>query len=286
MIEDKACGVCNGTGKVISMPYPGQAIERKFEGFGVDKDLSASTPVLEYIPPPIDSLQEMRTESEYWETKSREAVNRMFVQDKQSGVAKEADREDERNFVKMVSDYTWTVTVPGLIAIYMRDTHGKSWMEFMPKVIPPTQFKLESSAEILAEIKEGEGVLPDAVQSESIDGYILKKWPNDKKKRRRMSLPFLIAPLAVYTPEDRNLLKQSLQATEEDVFNATHAYGVIREIEEDEGPAFESANDGLNILFRPLKWWKVEVNKRMDEMRPEPEETMTEFLGQEKKEPV
>ncbi len=141
------CGTCKGTGVVASLSPYREIIRKPQSNISTDNN-SLDIPSLRYYSPPMESIG---INKEYWYEmmdKAEQSISVYQTYNNQSGVAKEYDREQKRDFIAVIGDNLFDLLEFSIkcISAYLLEPTDEV------KVIKPTRYEIRSKDGIIAEI--------------------------------------------------------------------------------------------------------------------------------------
>ncbi len=99
--ENKPCGTCHGS-KYENLSFsPGTVLIRPALRPG---EPERTRPLLDYISPPVDIIQEQKADWQLMLDKALESLNLHFVLEQQSGIAKDIDRAEFYSFLGQIAE--------------------------------------------------------------------------------------------------------------------------------------------------------------------------------------
>lgn len=147
----KGCETCNGSGKVI--PFTPFGHYMKEPPTSQENETFAASPAIEFYSPDVAILQHSY---ETWEdllSKAKETVNLMFIEEAQSGVAKEIDREQKyETLIKITQNFFgltgWSLEIIEAYKVTLKDSREGS------KVTEPESFSIKTEGQLITELNE------------------------------------------------------------------------------------------------------------------------------------
>jgi hypothetical protein len=258
-MDQITCPNCKGSGMAPPV-YPGHVYLRRRAAI----DEQEPSAYLEYITPPVESLKVM---SESWDKmleRAKEAICARFIQEAQSGKAKEADREGQHAMIQTIAQQFFGVLVEGSVRIMQRLVNPLRWqaLEDQVRVIAPTDYKLKDSHTLLLELQElGKVSTTSGIYTEKVREYCGKVFGNDHIRKGKNEIHLLYDPLAIYSPDDKNSMLAAGSITQRDLQKSAMAYHVIELIVIEQGPV---------VLSQPFTWWQQQLDQRIEAMLPPP----------------
>lgn len=250
------CGVCNGTGRMaVSSPYG--VLYRKEKGFGNDKDVK-DVPVMRYITPPVDIL---KYSGEYWKSLLQEAeksLDLLFIDEAQSGVAKEIDRETLLSTLDAIGKNIYeNIMKKSLMYIGELRTPGK---KEIITINLPASFKMKTESELLQETTElKKNNAPDMLIAESTREVVRRRFSGDEVLLRMCDVMMMADPYFIYTINEKSVMLAS-GAIDESIFTRSiYTYST----------ALQMAEEMRDLIpTKATSELVAELNKRIDAAIP------------------
>lgn len=224
------CTSCNGTG-YIAPPSPyGVLVRPQPKGMGEEK---TSVPALRYISPDVAILKHAE---DYWKGLLRDAekaLNLIFIDEAQSGVAKTIDREDKEAAIDRIGANVYNnILRNSLIIIGDLLTMGNA---AEPVIYLPPTFRIKTESEITQEIaalrKDG---APDFVLAEATRDLMQRRYGNDPAMIRMVDLLAEFDTFfALSTAQKRDLFASGAMEEREYLFSV-HAPKYLRQLSKNE----------------------------------------------------
>lgn len=245
------CSSCNGTG-YIAPPSPyGVLMRPQPQGMGEE---ASSVPALRYISPDVAILKHAE---DYWKgllKDAEKALNLIFIDEAQSGVAKTIDREDKEAAIDRIGANVYNnILRNSLIIIGDLLTMGNA---AEPVIYLPPTFRIKTESEITQEIaalrKDG---APDFVLAEATRDLMQRRYGNDPAMIRMVDLLAEFDTFfALSTAQKRDLFASGAMEEREYLFSV-HAPKYLRQLSKlDEFLALssEEVRRRLDALLQPV----------------------------------
>lgn len=235
----KICSVCNGKGEIVpSSPY-GVLLRPTRNSLS---DSISEKPMLSYISPDTAILE---YSGKYWKellSEAEKALNLLFIDEAQSGVAKDIDREVLLSTLDAIGLNIFQNIVKNSLII-IRDL--RQYKQDSIIIETPPSFKVKTEKEISEEITSYvEKGAPDIVLIETTRQWLHKKFGRDKNLVRMIDLLFLIDTNFHYPVTTKQLLLASGAITDE---------------------AFQKSQNVLNVSMRIFKKYGDDITNISDE---------------------
>lgn len=217
MVKNKPtnCRTCNGTGMVAAPNGPYGVIVRPKKG-RVDQQQTVEIPVMRFISPDTAILD---YSGKHWQellSMTKEALNLLFIQEAQSGVAKEIDREDKLSFLDKVGQNVYLYLVKNSIQIIHK-------LRFPNEDFPEVQIQLPSTfvvrkeSELIADIGTmRDKSAPPFLVSEALRELMTKRYNGDPVRLKMFDVMVIFDPLFTYTTQEKMNMLAANAITETD----------------------------------------------------------------------
>lgn len=221
----KPCNVCDGKGTIVpSSPY-GVLIRPLKKSVS---DTTEERPMLQYITPPVDIL---KYSGDYWKallSEAEKSLNLLFIEEAQSGVAKEIDREVLLSTLDAIGINIYENIIRTSLIIIAK-LRGYSSENIIINL--PPSFKIKSEKEMSEEITTyNEKGAPDIVMIESTRAFLKKKFAGDKNLQKMCDLLFLIDPYFHYDINTKTTMLAAGAITDEEFQKSLNVLNVSMRI--------------------------------------------------------
>lgn len=246
------CAVCNGSNEIIpDSPYGFIRRKQKRSGFA-DDPKADPVPPIRFLHADPAILEQCEKAWRELVKDMKEALHLLFIQEAQSGVAKDKDREDKLSTLDRMGQQIFQVIAANSLEIIL------GIMRFPVEysiTLPPT-FHVRSEQDLRSEVAELsiDGIQP-MYRGMAIGEMIRKRYPSD---------PFVAKSLEViaaydltwgYTSKEKASLVSSGTFSDELVQRSALADGMLRRMASEMGPKF---------LAEQVKNLSAELGKRLD----------------------
>lgn len=230
------CHVCKGTGEMIPTSPYGTLLKPKTGGLNNETDTAQA---LKYISPDVAIV---RYSGEVWEgllKRAEKTLNLLFIEEAQSGIAKEVDREDKVATLDLIGRNVFLNLVKGSLEILQ-----ELWYlpEVSVDVVLPSTFRVRTDAEIVADMTElRQGNAPEYLIRESAKELIRKRYANNKWTMKIAEVLFIYDPLFALSTAEKNNLLASSAITEKQYARSLYAAGLIERVSTEMADTFIDA---------------------------------------------
>lgn len=221
----KECQVCRGKGKIApSSPYG--VILRNDDFNSPDKK---DIPAMRFITPDVGIVKYGGEHAEFLLNKGEKALDLLFVEDAQSGIAKDIDRETKHSKIDRVGMNYWLgVFKPSIECLYQFLFPNKT---AAIDVTLPQTFRVRTEKELTEELK----MLRDSktgvfMISEVIREIVQKRYPGNAVMQKKLELLISWDPLFGAEKADVNDMLASNGISERDYSRNIYGYSIIDRI--------------------------------------------------------
>lgn len=241
--KKKPCHVCNGTGHYIpTNPYTARVREAPSN---VEMDTNAiqllSIPSRKFLHPDVSILEfQFKAWREFLKM-GEEALHLNYINEAQSGTAKEIDREDKYSMILKISDNLYDNILFNLLWFM---EHYLNPIEPQPvTVIKPTTFDLKSEQDIMIELGEMQSKeMPQLLIAEATKELIKKRFQDNSVSNKIFEVLNFLDPLFLYTNAQKERMLMANIISKSQFITSVYAYHeIIKYISEVSEQAFKDA---------------------------------------------
>jgi hypothetical protein len=217
----RRCTVCrNGR---ISPIGPYGVLVRPEAGVLSGESSENERDMVKFIAPPVDIL---KFGSEFWENylkRLEKELSQLFVDEAQSGVAKQIDREGKIAKLDAIGFHLFSVLMHNTI-LDLAQLLGRTLEEGAINITLPPTFIVRDEDSLVEEIKRlDEAKAPFMVKGEVLVEYTIKRFPGDRRLQLVMSMLQEYDPLFGMSVADVTAAKMS--GAVDDITLRRHTYG-------------------------------------------------------------
>ena len=246
--EHTTCGTCKGTGKIFSRSPYGVFIRSKssgvFEGGQTD-----NSPLVKFISPPVDII---KYSGEAWENllrKAEEALHLIFVDEAQSGKAKEIDREESDSMLTKISNNVFDEIIFKTL-LYM-EKYRELNNPVEPVIVKPISFRTRTEEDLIVEINQlSDKNAPVAFQVEAAKDLAKKRFSGNKAIARMVEILVAFDPIYHVNTANKAILLANGTIKKQDIVKSLFAYKTLNEIISVEGTEF--LEEPLTTIFERM----------------------------------
>ena len=248
----KECRKCKGTGKVISRSPFGVFLREKGNG-AFDSGTNNDAPLVRFISPPVDVI---KYSGEAWETllrKAEQALHLNFVEDAQSGVAKEIDREDSYSMLTKISNNIFDELIYKSLLIIEKYRNINEPID--PIIVKPISFSMKTEGDLIDEMnKLNDKNAPVAFLVESTKDLAKKRFSGNKSVSRIVEILVSYDPIFNLSTKDKQMLLASGSIKKEDLLKSLFSYKTLMKLTSAFGTQYleKPLNDIFNDLDKEL----------------------------------
>mgnify|MGYP000861092691 CR=1 FL=1 len=257
----KECETCHGKGTIVPPSPYGTLLRPKRDDLGGDGSADP-VPALRYISPDVEIL---KYSGEYWQTlvgKTEKALNLLFVEEPQSGVAKTIDREDKLSTLDRIgiNVYQNLYHRSAVIVGQLRNLSTKD--EDVVVALPPT-FISKTEQDLLAEIDSyRKGSVNPMFTSMSMQQLVNKSFPGDVVAQRMIKVLTWYDPLFSYTTQEKMDMEAAGMIDVQTLRRSQFAYTALARLVEEKG---------ADVLEKDRKTVEALVDEQVNAMGAIPE---------------
>jgi len=245
--EHVKCRVCKGSGHIITRsPY---GVFMRPKGGNVLDGESTGEPMVRFIGPPVDIV---RYSGEAWETllkKAEEALHLNVIDEAQSGVAKEIDREDSFMVLTKISNNIFDEIIYRSLLIIEKYRNVSDPMD--PIIVKPISFSMKTETDLIDEINLlNEKNAPVAFLVETTKDLAKKRFSGNKSISRMVEVLVSYDPIYHINTKDKQILVQSGTIKKDDLIKSLFAYKTLSKLVAENGTVY--LEKGLNEIFADL----------------------------------
>lgn len=231
--KSSTCTQCNGA-KLITSKSPYSSYQRRPPKPG-ESEAYANSPAVIFIHPPVEAIElSIKTWRQFLED-AEKAVNILYIDEAQSGVAKKIDREQKIDQL--------TKMAMNLFSLIKRSADSiESYLIIDPskwertKVVAPTEFNISTTGELQAKVSELKKMnAPAPIVGAAIKELTQKLHENDPVENYIIEILLQYDPLFTVDASVLNTYKATGAVTSTDIARHIKAYSVLRQMAEKEG---------------------------------------------------
>jgi hypothetical protein len=233
-----ACGTCHGTGHVIAFSPYTEIVKQPPRI--VDGETYQDIDTIKYYSPPMESIA---INKEYWYEmmdKAEQSISVYQSYDNQSGVAKEYDREQKRDFISVIGDNQFD-----LLEFAVRCISKYLFDDAIVKVIKPIRYEIRNKEAIINEISNVAKINSNLSKPLALE-YIELEY--DGEDKRIMEIIIENDIYYSYSLQDLSTLK-AMQQFDEKAFNFhMNGFKWLTEIFEDEANLDKTNKEIMELI--------------------------------------
>jgi len=247
-----ACETCHGRGKVPITGSPYGVITRPERQKGVGEFDNTDIPTVRFIHPEVGILDYSdRTWQDYLKM-TKDSLALLRIDQAQSGVAKEIDRENQLSVLDVLAAYLYKGSVVQDFMIIHKFLYPS--LDFPQVTINlPSSFIIKSPGEILEDIKilRDQGA-PDFIIIEKTREYIQKAYGSDQFRMKIFDVLVALDPVFIKTQNEISQLVSSTVITNEQATFHLWATSIVESYAKEQGRDFVTMDTGSIVtLLKP-----------------------------------
>lgn len=250
--EHETCGICKGTGRVISRsPFGVFLREKANPALGVDGDVNG--PMIRFISPDVSIIE---YSGQAWQTllkKAEESLHLNVIDESQSGVAKMIDREDSFSQLTKISNNIFDEII--FKSLLFIEKYRNVVQPMNPIIVKPISFSMKTEDDLIDELnKLTDKNAPIAFLVESTKDLARKRFSGNKSVSRMVEVLVSYDPIFHLNTKDKQMLLAAGSIKKDDLIRSLFAYKTLTGI---------TAEFGTEFLEKPLSEIFAELDRRI-----------------------
>jgi len=250
--EHETCGICKGTGRVISRsPFGVFLREKSNPALGVDGDVNG--PMIRFISPDVSIIE---YSGQAWQTllkKAEESLHLNVIDESQSGVAKMIDREDSFSQLTKISNNIFDEIIFKSLLFIEKYRNVNEPMN--PVITKPISFSMKTEDDLIDELnKLTDKNAPIAFLVESTKDLARKRFSGNKSVSRMVEVLVSYDPIFHLNTKDKQMLLAAGSIKRDDLIRSLFAYKTLIGV---------TAEFGTEFLEKPLGEIFAELDRRI-----------------------
>ena len=250
--EHDTCGICKGTGRVISRsPFGVFLREKSNPALGVDGDVNG--PMIRFISPDVSIIE---YSGQAWQTllkKAEESLHLNVIDESQSGVAKMIDREDSFSQLTKISNNIFDEII--FKSLLFIEKYRNVVQPMSPVITKPISFSMKTEDDLIDELnKLTDKNAPIAFLVESTKDLARKRFSGNKSVSRMVEVLVSYDPIFHLNTKDKQMLLAAGSIKKDDLIRSLFAYKTLIGL---------TAEFGTEFLEKPLGEIFAELDRRI-----------------------
>jgi hypothetical protein len=250
--EHDTCGICRGTGRVISRsPFGVFLREKANPALGVDGDVNG--PMIRFISPDVSIIE---YSGQAWQTllkKAEESLHLNVIDESQSGVAKMIDREDSFSQLTKISNNIFDEII--FKSLLFIEKYRNVIEPMSPVITKPISFSMKTEDDLIDELnKLTDKNAPIAFLVESTKDLARKRFSGNKSVSRMVEVLVSYDPIFHLNTKDKQMLLAAGSIKKDDLIRSLFAYKTLIGL---------TAEFGTEFLEKPLGEIFAELDRRI-----------------------
>ena len=233
--EHYACKVCKGTGRIISRSPYGVFLKEK--GGNVLDSNYGNDAMIRFVAPPVDIIE---YSGKAWETllkKAEEALHLDKIDEAQSGVAKNIDREDSFMVLTKISNNLFDEIIYKSLLIIEKFRNVANPSD--PVIIKPISFSMKTEYDLINEINMlHDRNAPVAFLVEATKDLAKKRFSGNKSISRMVEVLVAYDPIYHLDTKDKHMLMLSGTIKKDDLIKSLFAYKTLAKLTAEYGTQY------------------------------------------------
>lgn len=259
------CTACNGQGYQIPTSSYGVIIRAKTEGKIGENPITTDRRAIEFLHPDTSILDFGEKSWQKYKEYTEQALDLIFTQEAQSGIAKEIDREDKLATLDKIAVHFYKYLIPTSINIIEGFLYPASEPEYI-QINLPQSFTVKKSSDLQAEITQvKQNGAPAMLVGELRREEVFKTFSGDPVRMKMFDVNIMLDPLFTYTLGERNQMMASGSITERDWAFSIYAYPMISKYAK-ENPDFVNHDiDSIIAAITPMIEEKIVLKPEVND---------------------
>lgn len=235
----KTCGLCQGRGSIIPLSPYGVLTKRKGTSLRDDKG-TTDTPMMRYISPDVAIV---KYSGEHWRQllkDAEKALNLLFIDEAQSGKAKEIDREGKESMLDKIGANVFQSIILNSLKLIdqLRNLGSKANIS----VTLPASFKSKGEGELIEEIATlREKNAPSFLLAQATIDYVRKRYAGDRVMTKAIDFLSVYDPIFFLTQQEKDALLANAVINETQHGRSLFAFSAIQTVADEMGEDFLSS---------------------------------------------
>jgi hypothetical protein len=249
--EHETCGICKGTGRVISRSPFGVFLREKPNSLMGES--STNEPMIRFISPDVSIIE---YSGQAWQTllkKAEESLHLNVIDESQSGVAKMIDREDSFSQLTKISNNIFDEII--FKSLLFIEKYRNVIEPMNPVITKPISFSMKTEDDLIDELnKLSDKNAPIAFLVESTKDLARKRFSGNKSVSRMVEVLVSYDPIFHLNTKDKQMLLAAGSIKKDDLIRSLFAYKTLIGL---------TAEFGTEFLEKPLGEIFAELDRRM-----------------------
>ena len=256
-VNTKTCSTCGGRGYIVPLSPYGVLTKKTKSGL-LEKDQKADVPMMRYISPDVEIV---KYSGEHWRQllkDAEKALNLLFIDEAQSGKAKEIDREDKVSMLDKIGSNVFNSIVLQSLRIIdsLRNIGGGKGKTI--SVTLPATFQAKTESELIEEIVTlRDKNAPSFLLAQATIDYVKKRYSGDRVMMKAIDFLSGYDPIFYLTQEEKDRLLANSVVTEDQHGRSLYAFSVVQTVAREKGEEFltltqEEITKAVDALLLPM----------------------------------
>jgi len=264
VIGTDICDNCNGRGYNVPTSSYGMIIRAKEEGKIGEGAVQSDRKDIEFLHPETSILEFGEKSWQQYKVYTEKALDLLFIEEAQSGIAKEIDREDKLATLDKIAVHFYKYLIPTSINIIEGFLYPGSEPEYI-QINLPQSFTVKKYSDLQAEISQVKNNgAPAMIVGELRREEVFKTFSGDPIRMKMFDVNIAIDPLFTYTLGEKNQMMSTGSITERHWAFSVYAYPMISKYAK-ENPDFVYQDvDSIIAAITPMIEEKIVLKQEPD----------------------
>ena len=223
--EHYPCRICKGTGRVLTRSPYGVFMREK-NSSALDGNALSDQPMIRFISPNVDVIKYSGDAWQILLQKAEEALHLNWIDEAQSGTAKQIDREDGYMSLTKISNNVFDEIIYKSLLFIEQYRNVVNAMD--PLIIKPVSFSTKTEIDLLNEINMlSDKNAPMAFLVETTKDLAKKRFSNNSSISRIVEVLVSYDPIYNLSTKDKQMLMASGSIKKEDIVKSLFAYKTL-----------------------------------------------------------
>ena len=223
--EHYPCRICKGTGRVLTRSPYGVFMREK-NSSALDGNALSDQPMIRFISPNVDVIKYSGDAWQILLQKAEEALHLNWIDEAQSGTAKQIDREDGYMSLTKISNNVFDEIIYKSLLFIEQYRNVVNAMD--PLIIKPVSFSTKTEIDLLNEINMlSDKNAPMAFLVETTKDLAKKRFSNNSSISRIVEILVSYDPIYNLSTKDKQMLMASGSIKKEDIVKSLFAYKTL-----------------------------------------------------------
>lgn len=233
-----ACPKCKGEGSVVNRsPYG--VYKRKPKSDMNPDGLAPNDPMLRFTSPDAAIIESGNKNWKEMLHMAEDALHLVYIDEAQSGVAKEIDREGKKSMLTKFGN-NWFDNVL-FNSLWIIENYIGVGTRIQPVVNKPVSYEIKTESDIIAEMKDLSAAnVPKYIVSATLNELVRKRFNEGDPIQKIVTVLTRFDPFANYTQSEKERMFALGSMNQTQLTNSIYAFPLLQQVAEDRGNEFMS----------------------------------------------